>query len=209
VEADVFRPQSVGRALRTAFVLGVLVVIALVAAVEAVHQFSALVGNNSKDELSRYLDDNAHTTAHPSGGGFKVDFPVPASRRAEPFSTGAVTVSAQLDYALVDDEITFDAVWLQLPGAAPTNPTRELGTLTSLQLRQLGGVKIGTQPMRKIGNALSRDVVFVTVDRAGVKHYYDERIMLNGRRVWVLRVASRIRRDAAFNRFASTFAFTK
>jgi hypothetical protein len=208
VEADVFRPQSVGRAVRTAFFLGVLIVIALVAAFEAVHQFSALVGDNTKDELSRYLDDNAHTTAKPSGAGFKVDFPVPASRLSEQFQTGSLTIPAPRDDALVDGEVTFDAVWVTLPGAAPPNQAKYLSSLVSLQLRQLGGTKIGTVGARKIGGALTRDIAFVVVDRQGVKHYYDERIFLKGRKIWVLRVGSRIRRDAAFQRFAQSFAFT-
>jgi len=44
--------------------------------------------------------------------------------------------------------------------------------------------------------------------RSPLKHYYDERIFLKGSKVWVLRVASRIRRDSAFQRFASSFKFT-
>jgi hypothetical protein len=208
VEADVFRPQSVGRAVRTAFVLGVFLVIALVAAFEAVHQFSALVGNNSKDELSRYLDDNQHTTASPGGAGFKVDFPVPASRESEQFLIGSLTIPVPRDNALVDGEVSFDAIWLTLPGNAPANQARYLATLVNLQIRQLGGTKIGTVATRKVDGALARDVAFVVVDRAGVKHYYDERILLKGRKIWVLRVSSRIRRDAAFQRFAHSFVFT-
>jgi hypothetical protein len=209
VAADVFRPQSAGRALRTAFVLGVLIVIALVAALEAVHQFNSLVGDNTKDELSRYLDDNAHTTAKPGGAGFRVDFPVPASRGSERFATAAGTITAPRDHAVVDDEVTFDAVWLELPGALPTNANKTLGGLVNLQLRQLGGTRIGASGARTLGHAIGRDVAFVTVDQIGAKHYYDERILLDGRRVWVLRVASRVRRDAAFSKFAASFAFTK
>ena len=184
-----------------------LVVIALVAAFEAVHQFSALVGNNSKDELSRYLDDNQHSTASPSGAGFKVDFPVPATRLSEQFQTGSLTMPVPRDDALVDGEVTFDAIWLTLPGNAPPNQTRYLSSLVGLQIRQLGGTKIGTVGARRIGGALARDVAFSVVDRAGVKRYFDERIFLKGRKIWVLRVGSRIRRDAAFQAFVHSFAF--
>jgi hypothetical protein len=194
--------------MRTAFVLGVLIVIALVAALEAVHQFNSLVGDNTKDELSRYLDNNAHTTAKPGGAGFRVDFPVPASRDSERFATAAGIVTAHRDHALVDDEVTFDAVWLQLPGALPTNANKTVTTLVSLQLHQLGGTRIGTSGARKVGHAVGRDVAFYTVDRIGAKHYYDERILFEGRRIWVLRVGSRVRRDAAFSKFAQSFAFT-
>ena len=204
--ADVFRPQSAGRALRTAFVLGVLIVIALVASIEAVHQFSSLAGDNTKDELSRYLDDNAHTTATPSGGGFRIDFPVPASRTSERFLTATGTVTAPKDHALVDDEVNFEALWLELPGASPANASRAVANLASLQLRQLGGTSIGSGATPKVAHVAGRDLVFVAIDRTGAKHYYDERILLEGRRLWVLRVSSRIRRDAAFAKFVQSFA---
>jgi hypothetical protein len=207
VSADAFRPQSVGRAVRTAFVLGVLIVIALVSAFAAVHQFSALVGDNTKDELSRYLDDSAHTKVTPGGAGFGISFPVPPSRQTEPFSVGLGALAAHRDRALVDDEITFDAVWLQLP-VTPRDPYTLAASFMTLQLRQLGGTRIGTSAKRKIGPAIARDVAFVTVDHTGAKRYFDERIMLNGRRVWILRVGSRVRRAAAFARFAASFYFT-
>jgi hypothetical protein len=207
VEADVFRPQSVGRAVRTAFVLGVLIVVALVAAFAAVHQFDKLVGDNKKDELGRYLDDNEHTTSSPSGAGFKVDFPVPPSRQSETFDVGVGSVDAKRDRALVDDEITFDVVWFELP-TTPTDPKSLVTTLVSLQLHQLGGTKFGSSSVRTIGTATSRGVAFDTVDRNGAKRYYDERIMVKGRSVWVLRVGSQIRRRAAFERFAGSFTLT-
>jgi hypothetical protein len=208
VEADVFRPQSVGRALRTAFILGVLIVIAIVAAFAAVHQFSALVGDNTKDELGRYLDDNAHTTVTPGGAGFTISFPVPPTRETESLSAGVGTVAAKRDRALVDDEITFDAVWFQLPGA-PADASTFLSALANLQLRQLGGTQVGTSGSVKVGPAPARDIAFVTVDRTGVKRYYDEQIIMNGRSVYVLRLGSHIRRSAAFKRYAATFRFTK
>jgi hypothetical protein len=207
VEADVFRPQSVGRAVRTAFVLGVLIVIALVAAFEAVHQFSALVGDNTKDELSRYLDDNAHTNVEPSGAGFKIAFPVPPARQTESVSTGVGSIAARRERALVDDEITFDAVWFQLPGP-PSDASQFLSALAGLQLRQLGGSRAGSSTAKKIGPALARDFALITVDKTGAKHYLDERILVNGRRVWILRVGSRIPRGAAIARFVDTFHFT-
>ena len=187
--------------------LGVLIVIALIAAFEAVHQFSALVGDNTKDELSRYLDDNAHTNVKPSGAGFEIAFPVPPSRQTEAFSTGVGTVAAHRDRGLVDDEITFDAVWFQLPGA-PADANKFLSALVSVQLEQLGGLKIGTSGPHKIGSAVTRDFAFVTVDHIGAKRYFDERIILGGRSVWVLRVGSQIRRAAAFARFVTTFQLT-
>jgi hypothetical protein len=207
VEADVFRPQSVGRAVRTAFVLGVLIVIALVAAFEAVHQFNALVGDNTKDELSRYLDENAHTNVEPGAAGFKIAFPVPPVKQTESFSTGVGSVTAQRRRGIVDDEITFDAVWFQLSGA-PSDANQFLGALVNLQLHQLEGSKIGTSGTRKIGSAFARDFAFVTVDHAGAKRYFDERIVLAGGRVWVLRVGSQVRRAAAFARFVGTFHLT-
>src|SRR3954451_2459375 len=97
VEADVFRPQSVGRAVRTAFVLGVLIVIAIVAAAGGFSNFSALVGDNTKDELSRYLDDNEHSQINPDGGGFTLDFPVPPDRQAERVATDNGAVDAPRD----------------------------------------------------------------------------------------------------------------
>jgi hypothetical protein len=207
VEADVFRPQSVGRAVRTAFVLGVLIVVALVAAFAAVHQFSTLVGDNKKDELGRYLDDNAHTTSSPSGAGFTVDFPVPPSRQSELFAIGIGTVDAKRDRALVDDEITFDVVWFQLP-AASTDPTSFVSSLMSLQLHQLGGTKFGSSSALTISGVTSRGVAFDTVDRNGATRYFDERIMVKGRSVWVVRVGSQIRRRAAFERFSGSFKLT-
>jgi hypothetical protein len=207
VEADVFRPQSVGRAVRTAFVLGVLIVIALVAAFAAVHQFSALVGDNTKDELSRYLDNNAHTNVEPHGAGFKIAFPVPPTRQTESFLAGVGNVAAQRDRALVDDEITFDAVWFQLP-SAPASADQFLGALVNLQLHQFAGSKTGTSGTRKIGAASARDFGFITVSRSGAKRYYDERIIIDGAHVWVLRVGSQVRRAAAFARFIGTFHLT-
>jgi hypothetical protein len=207
VEADVFRPQSVGRAVRTAFVLGVLIVLALVAAFEAVHQFSALVGDNTKDELSRYLDDNAHTNVKPGGAGFKIAFPVPPDAQTEPFSVGVGSVTAQRRRAVVDDEIDFDVVWFQLSGA-PSNPKQFLSALVSVQLHQLGGTQIGTSGSRTFGSASGRDFGFVTVDHNGVKRYFDERIVIEGAHVWVMRVGSQIRRAAAFARFVGTFQLT-
>lgn len=208
MEADVFRPQSAGRAIRTAFVLGVMIVVALIAAFLAVHQFTGLVGHPTKDELSRYLDDNQHSTASPGGAGFKVNFPVPASRQSESFSTGRGAVAARRDYALVDDEVVFEAVWFQVPGATPNPPGVFLDSLVNAQVHQLAGTRIGLQAQITVGHAIARDFVFVTVDTTGAKHYWDERIMLNGGHVWALRVGSRIRRDAAFAVFAHTFAFT-
>jgi hypothetical protein len=208
VEADVFRPQSVGRAVRTAFVLGVLIVIALVAAFAAVHQFNALVGDNTKDELDRYLDDNAHTTVHPSGAGFQISFPDPPSRQTESVSTGIGNITAQRDSALVDEEITFDAVWFKLSGA-PANPDTYLKAILTLQLHQLGGTRIGSSTAKKLDSAAVRDFAFTTVDRTGAKRYFDERLIMNGNRVWILRMGSRIGRPAAFARFTGSFHFTK
>ncbi len=204
MEADVFRPQSVGRAVRTAFVLGVLIVVALVAAFAAVHQFGALVGDNTKDELSRYLDDNAHTNVQPSAAGFKIAFPVPPVRQTETFLTGVGNVVAQRDRALVDDEITFDAVWFQL-SSTPASADKFLGALVDLQLHELQGSKTGTSGTRKIGDASARDFGFITVSKSGAKRYYDERIIIDGGHVWVLRVGSQVRRAAAFARFIGTF----
>jgi hypothetical protein len=207
VEADVFRPQSVGRAVRTAFVLGVLIVIAIVAAFEAVHQFNALVGDNTKDELSRYLDDNAHTNVRPGGAGFEIAFPVPPANQTEPFATGLGTITAHRRRGLVDDEITFDAVWFQVSGT-PAIANKFLDALTNLQLHQLGGTAIGNTGTLKIGSALARTFAFVTVDHIGAKRYFDERIVVSGAHVWVLRVDSQVRRAAAFARFISTFQLT-
>lgn len=187
--------------------LGVLIVIVVVAAFEAVHQFNALVGDNTKDELSRYLDDNAYTNVQPSGAGFDIAFPVPPANKTESFSTGVGTVTAHLRRALVDDEITFDTVWFTLPGA-PANGSRFLGALVNLQLHQLGGTRIGTSGTHKSGSVFVRDFAFVTVDHIGAKRYYDERIMLSGAHVWVLRVGSQVRRAAAFARFVGTFRLT-
>jgi hypothetical protein len=204
----VFRPQSVGRAVRTAFVLGVLIVIALVAAVGAIHQFGALVGDNTKDELSRYLDDHEHTKVKPSGAGFRADFPTPPTRQSELVSTGAGSITARRDGSLVDDEVVFDAVWFELPGTRPISAAKLLSSLVSLQTHQLGGTKIAGTGQSKIGRAIFHDFVVVSVDRSGVKHYYDERIIVDGRRVWFLRVGSRLRRDEAFRAFANSFALT-
>ncbi|MDQ1465936.1 MAG: hypothetical protein QOH10_351 [Actinomycetota bacterium] len=206
--AEVFRPQSAGRAVRTAFVLGVLIVVALVAAVGAVHQFSALVGDNTKDELSRYLDDNAHTTIKPSGAGFRADFPIPPERLSEQVSFGTGSVTAPRDGSLVDDEITFDAVWFDLPGSRPARADRFLTSFVRLQVRQLAGTRIALNDQGKIGRAIFRDFVVVSVDRSGIKRYYDERVVFDGRRVWFLRIGSRLRRDEAFRRFADSFALT-
>ena len=187
--------------------LGVLIVIAIVAAFEAVHQFNALVGDNTKDELSRYLDDNAHTNVRPGGAGFEIAFPVPPSNKTEAFSTGVGTVTARSRLVLVDDEITFEAAWFQWSGT-PANASQFLGALTNLQLLQLGGTAIGNSGTLKVGTALARTFAFVTVDHAGVKRYFDERIVLSGAHVWVLRVGSQVRRAAAFARFVSTFQLT-
>jgi hypothetical protein len=209
VAAEVFRPQGVGRAVRTAFVLGVLIVIAIVASVGAFHQFNSLVGNNSKDELSRYLDDNAHTAAPPKSVGFQVDFPVPPARQAEKVSVGVGSLTVARDRALVDDEITFDAVWFDLPGSAPADPTRLLSTLINLQIHQAGGVKQSVGKQERIDRASSRDIVYRTVETTGAKRYFDERIIVQGRRVWLLRVGSHIPRYEAFRQFAASFTFTK
>jgi hypothetical protein len=196
--------------VRTAFVLGVLLVIALVAAVGAVHQLNALVGNNSKDELSRYLDDNAHTAAPPKSVGFQVNFPTPPVREAEQVSIGVGRLmAAPRDRSLVDDEITFDAVWLDLPASVPADPTKLLSTLVSLQIHQAGGLKQAAGSQDRIDHASFRDIVYRTVDTAGGKRYFDERIIVSGRNVWLLRVGSHIRRDEAFRQFAASFTFTK
>jgi hypothetical protein len=208
VAVDVFRPQSVGRAVRTAFVLGLLLVVAIVASVGAYHQFNAFVGNNTKDELSRYLDDNQHSTATPSGAGFKIDFPVPAERESESVSTGFGSVTAPRDAALVDDEIVFQVVWFQLPGAAPADSAHLLSSFVTLQMRSLQGTRIAVDPQGKVDGAITRDFVFRNVDSNGTTRYYDERVMLDGRRLWIIRVESRVRRDDAFRQFAASFTFT-
>ena len=208
MKADVFRPQSVGRAVRTAFVLGVLIVIAIVAAVAAIGNFSALVGDNTKDELSRYLDDNEHSRVKPSGGGFEVDFPVPAARQAERVATDAGAVDAPRDGALVDDEITFDVIWFDLPGAVRTNTDRLMNSMITRQVRALSATRIAVSGKKKIGRAVARDFVAVNVDESGLKRYYDEEIVLRGRQVWIMRVGSRIRRDAAFEQFTDSFSLT-
>jgi hypothetical protein len=208
VAVDVFRPQGAGRAVRTAFVLGALVVIAAVSAVGAFGQFSALVGNNTKDELSRYLDDHAYSRIQPSGAGFRADFPVPPTRQSERVVTTRGVFTVPRDGALVDDEVTFDAYWFDVPGAPPaTDPF--ISSFMALQIRQVAGTKIGASVSHKLGRATWRDFVFVNVDKLGVKRYFDERIIVDGGSVWVLRLGSRIRRDEAFRVFAGTFAFTK
>lgn len=208
VKADVFRPQSVGRAVRTAFVLGVLIVVAIVAAVAAMGNFSALVGDNTKDELSRYLDDNEHSPVKPSGGGFEVDFPVPATRQSERVATDAGAVDAPRDGAVVDDEITFDVIWFDLPGSVPTITDRLMLSMITRQVRALSATRIAVSGKKKIGRAIARDFVAVNVDESGLKRYYDEEIVLRGRQVWIMRVGSRIRRDAAFEQFTKSFSLT-
>jgi hypothetical protein len=208
VKDDVFRPQSVGRAVRTAFVLGVLVVVAIVAAVAAIDNFSALVGDNSKDELSRYLDDNEHSTIKPSGAGFTLGFPVPAARMAERVATDHGAVDAPRDSATVDDEIIFDVVWFDLPGATPKDIDRVIGSMITRQVRALSATRIAVSSKKKVGRAVARDFVAVSVDRTGVKRYYDEEIVVRGRRVWILRVGSRVRRDAAFQKFTESLTIS-
>jgi hypothetical protein len=207
VAVDVFRPQSVGRAVRTAFVLGVLLVIGLVAGVGAYHQFNAMVGNNQKDELSRYLDDHQHSTAHPSGAGFEIDFPVPMEREAERVATGYGVVDGLRDNALVDDEVQFQLVWLTLPANAPTASANLVNVLISAQTRQLQGTRVALDPPGKLGRAVTRDFVFKNVDSNGTTRYYDERIIVDGHKVWIARVVSRVRRDDAFKQFAASFKF--
>jgi hypothetical protein len=209
VAVDVFRPQSVGRAVRTAFVLGLLLVIAIVAGFGAYRQFNALVGDNTKDQLSRYLDDHQHSTATPSDAGFKIDFPVPAERESEKVVTGPSTITAPRDASLVDDEIQFQVVWFDLPPSLPSGSGAVLTSLVILQMRGLEGTRIALDPPGKVGGAITRDFVFKNVDSTGTTRYYDERILLEGRRVWIVRVVSRVRRDDAFREFAASFAFTK
>jgi hypothetical protein len=208
VKADVFRPQSAGRAVRTAFVLGVLVVIAIVAAVGAIGNFSALVGDPSKDDLSRYLDDGDVTPIKPSGAGFELDFPVPPSRQSERVNTDGGAVDAPRDGVVVDDEITFDVVWFDLPGVVPTDSTRLLSSMITRQIRQLSATKIAVGEKKKVGAGMARDFVAVSVDQNGLKRYYDEEIVVKGRSVWILRVGSAVRRDAAFQRFTESFTLT-
>jgi hypothetical protein len=208
VKADVFRPQSAGRAVRTAFVLGVLIVIAIVAAVGAFGNFSALVGDNTKDELSRYLDDNAHTTIKPKGGGFQLDFPVPPTRQSERVATDAGAVDAPRDGVIVDDEIIFDVVWFEVPGIAPIDSTRLLRSMIDKQIRQLSATKLAVGTKKKVGIGAGRAFVAVNVDQNGLKRYYDEEIVVKGRKVWIMRIGSRIRRSAAFARFTGSFSIT-
>jgi hypothetical protein len=207
VAVDVFRPQSVGRAVRTAFVLGVLLVLGIVAGVGAYHQFNALVGDNTKDQLSRYLDDHQHWTAHPSGAGFKADFPVEGTRQTEQVATGYGTVTAQRDGALVDDEIDFQIAWLDLPASAPPGSANLLTALVGAQVRQYQGTRIALDAPGKLGRAITRDFVFKNVDSTGTTRYYDERIVLDSHKVWMVRIVSRVRRDEAFRQFAATFKF--
>jgi hypothetical protein len=207
VAVEVFRPQSIGRAARTAFVLGLLIVIALIAAVGAVHQFSALVGDNTKDELSRYLDDGDFTPAKPSGAGFTIDFPTPASRLSETVSTGLGTITAPRDDALVDDETTFDVIWFDLPATVTSNGTRALNSFVNLQLSQHHGTKIALEPKATLDRAIYRDFVYTSIDQTGATRYFDERILLKGNRMWFMRVGSRLRRDEAFRKFVASFAF--
>jgi hypothetical protein len=204
VTADVFRPQSLGRAVRTAFVLGVLIVIALVAAVASLHQFNALVGDNTKDEMSRYLDDHVHTQEKPGGAGFKIDFPVPPAHDSERVATGVAGLTARRYRSLVDDEATFDAVWFDLSKPS-SDPAKVLSALVSLQVHQIGGTQIAAGDQERIDGAIMRDFVYRRTDTDGAKRFYDQRIILRGRRVWFVRVGSRIRRDEAFRVFAASF----
>jgi hypothetical protein len=208
VKADVFRPQSVGRAVRTAFVLGVLIVVAIVAAVGAIGNFGALVGDNSKDELSRYIDDNDHSMVKPRGGGFELAFPVPATRQSERVSTDAGAVDAPRDSALVDDEISFDVVWFEVPGTAPIDTDKLMSSMIARQVRALSATRTAVSDKKKIGRAVARDFVAVNVDQSGLKRYYDEEIVVRGRKVWIMRVGSRVRRDAAFHAFTKSFKLT-
>jgi hypothetical protein len=208
VKADVFRPQSAGRAVRTAFVLGVLVVIAIVAAVGAIGNFTALVGNPSKDDLSRYLDDNAHTGIRPSDAGFKLDFPAPPTRQSERVATDGGSVDAKRDGVVIDDEISFEVVWFDLPGSGPIDGNKVLSSMITRQMRQLGATKVAVSTTKKVGAAAGRDFVAVKVEESGLKRYFDEEIILKGRHVWMLRIGSHIRRDAAFVRFTGSFKLT-
>ena len=180
----------------------------MIAAVGAFAQFNSLVGNNTKDEMSRYLDDNAHTVVKPSGAGFRIDFPVPPSRQSEVVSSGVSSFTAPRDTVLVDDEAKFEVVWFGLPASLTATPTRLLNALVSLQIRQFNGTKIAVAPQARLDGAIIRDFVFRNVDPDGAKRYFDERLVLEGRKVWVVRVSSHLRRDEAFRKFAGSFAFT-
>ncbi len=185
--------------------LGVLVVIAIVAAVSAVHSFSSLVGDNSKDELSRYLDDHAHTTVDTTDGGFRAQFPVPPVHDTEPFPLGVRDLEAQRYDALVDDEIHFDILWVDVPGTIPADTHAFLAAIVPLQAHKLGGTVTSESGTKQIGPAIARDFDVVHIDNLGAKHYITERLLFRGRRVWVVRLSSHIRRDAAFQRFAGSF----
>jgi hypothetical protein len=207
VKADVFRPQSVGRAVRTAFVLGVLVVIAIVAAVGAIVWCIIFRVRPSKDDLGRYLDDNAHSTIEPKNAGFTLEFPVPPTRQSERVDTDDGLVDAPRDGAVVDDEITFQVVWFDV-AKAPASVSKLLSTTITRQFRQLNASRVAVGTVQRVSSAYGRDFVAVNVDHNGLKRYYIERVIVKGRRVWLLRVGSRIRRDAAFERFIGSFAFT-
>ena len=175
MKADVFRPQSVGRAVRTAFVLGVLVVIAIVAAVGAFGNFNALVGDNTKDELGRYLDDNA--ALHHQAEGRRLHARLPGSRRRASRSGSppmAARSTPRATAAVVDDEITFDVVWFDL-AAVPTNVNKTLSSMITRQVRQLSATKVAVGTMKRVGKGHGRDFVAVNVDQNGLKRYYDER----------------------------------
>ena len=196
--------------------LGALIVIALIAAVGAFGQFSALVGNNTKDELSRYLDDHVLGCPFDAAGNPVANGNGCANRQTishsssdkEQVQTARGVLTVPRDGALVDDEVTFDAMWFDVPGTPPaTGPF--ITNFMSLQIRHLAGTKIASSGSHKLGHATWRDLVLVNVDQHGVKRYFDERIIVDGSHVWVLRIGSRIRRDEAFRVFAGTFAFTK
>jgi hypothetical protein len=76
------------------------------------------------------------------------------------------------------------------------------------QVRQLSATKVAVGTKKRVGTGAGRDFVAVNVDQNGLKRYYDEEIILKGRSVWILRIGSRIRRDAAFERFTGSFKLT-
>ena len=83
-----------------------------------------------------------------------------------------------------------------------------LTSMITRQVRALGATRIAVSGKKKIGRAIARDFVAVNVDQSGLKRFYDEEIIIRGRQVWILRVGSRIRRDAAFEQYTKSFAFT-
>ncbi len=201
------RHQRLGLAKATGGVAA-LIVIAVAATVGAAHTISSIAHPNDKTRLQQYATGKHHVIVRSRDGHFTAAFPDQPTPSTEAVHVLFLTVPGQRLVTPIDHD-TVEVVWFTIPASVrTTDPVSTLATLTPFLANDLEGT---AQNGQRVAGATPLAYEFTVPEPSSrrVGNYY-VRVILDGHRVWVLRVQTQSGDGAAaLHALAKSFQVTK